>query len=239
MVETRHRAQAMVLAGEVLVDEQKVDKPGKSIAADALIRLIQQRPPFVSRAGLKLNEAIQYFSIQVKGSSCLDIGASTGGFTDCLLQHGATRVHAVDVGVGQLHWEIRQDKRVNVLEKLNARYLALEDIGEKVDFVSCDVSFISVTQILPRLPLVLNADAEAVILAKPQFEVGKGQVGKGGIVRDISLHNQIVEKVSQVMTTCGFDRVDSIESPILGAQGNREFLLYGRQWSQPVGQTAL
>lgn len=226
----------MLLAGEVLIDEQKVDKPGRLIAANAAVRLVRQRPPFVSRAGLKLDAALHRFGVDVAGATCLDIGASTGGFTDCLLQRGAARVYAVDVGLGQLHWRIRSDERVVVREKLNARYLAADDLGEEVRFACCDVSFISCTRILPRLPHVLGPQGRAVILAKPQFEVGKGAVGKGGIVRDPSRHRAVVQNVSAALASCGFAAVEWMESPILGAGGNREFLLYGSEWSPPPGK---
>ncbi len=225
----------MVLAGEVLIDEQKVDKPGRQIPADVAIRLVRQRPPFVSRAGQKLDAALSRFGIDVAGVVCLDIGASTGGFTDCLLQRGAARVYAVDVGVGQLQWRIRQDERVVVREQLNARHLAADDLGEPIDLVTCDVSFISVKKILPRLPLVLRPGGQAVVLAKPQFEVGKGKVGKGGIVRDPAQHRAVVAAVAGAMTACGFGAVDCVESPIRGASGNREFLLYGAAWNPPRG----
>ena len=224
------------MAGEVLIDEQKADKPGRQVPSDVAIRLVRQKPRFVSRAGLKLEAALRGFEIDVMGAVCLDIGASTGGFTDCLLQHGAARVHAVDVGVGQLHWSVRREKRVIVREKLNARHLSLDDIGEMVDFVSCDVSFISVTKILPQIRLVLRPGGQAVILAKPQFEVGKGEVGKGGIVRDTEKHRRVVQEVSAAMADCGFGSVDSIESPVLGASGNREFLLQGADWRQAGGE---
>ena len=226
----------MVMAGEVLIDEQKADKPGRQVPSDVAIRLVRQKPRFVSRAGLKLEAALRGFEIDVMGAVCLDIGASTGGFTDCLIQHGAARVHAVDVGVGQLHWSVRREKRVIVREKLNARHLSLDDIGEMVDFVSCDVSFISVTKILPQIRLVLRPGGQAVILAKPQFEVGKGEVGKGGIVRDTEKHRRVVQEVSAAMADCGFGSVDSIESPVLGASGNREFLLHGADWRQAGGE---
>ncbi len=226
----------MVMAGEVLIDEQKADKPGRQVPSDVAIRLVRQKPRFVSRAGLKLEAALRGFEIDVMGAVCLDIGASTGGFTDCLIQHGAARVHAVDVGVGQLHWRVRREKRVIVREKLNARHLSLDDIGEMVDFVSCDVSFISVTKILPQIRLVLRPGGQAVILAKPQFEVGKGEVGKGGIVRDTEKHRRVVQEVSAAMADCGFGSVDSIESPVLGASGNREFLLHGADWRQAGGE---
>ncbi len=222
------------MAGEVLINEQKVQKAGKKFPPAASIRLVRQRPRFVSRAGLKLDAAISHFEIDVAGAACLDIGASTGGFTDCLLQHGAKRVYAIDVGIGQLHWSIRQDERVVVRERLNARYLSVDDIGERVDFVSCDVSFISVTKILPRLRSLLLPGGRAALLAKPQFEVGKGQVGKGGIVRDPSKHRMVVTDVSKAMTACGFESVEWMESPVRGAAGNTEFLLYGTEWN-PFG----
>ncbi len=223
----------MVMAGEVLVDGQKADKPGRQVPSDAPIQLVRQKPRFVSRAGLKLEAALQRFDIDVMGAICLDIGASTGGFTDCLLQHGAERVHAVDVGFGQLHWSVRNDRRVIVRERLNARNLSLDDLGEIVDFLCCDVSFISVRKILARIPLVLRPGGQAVVLAKPQFEVGKGEVGKGGIVRDPSQHRKVVVDVSSAMADCGFGSVNWIESPVLGAAGNREFLLHGAGWQRP------
>lgn len=234
--ESRHQAQAMLMAGEVLIDEQKVQKAGKRFPSAASIRLVRQRPRFVSRAGFKLDAAIRHFQIDVAGETCLDIGASTGGFTDCLLQHGARRVYAIDVGIGQLHWRIRQDERVIVREKLNARYLAPRDIGELVDFVSCDVSFISVAKILPRLRGLLRTGGRAAVLAKPQFEVGRGEVGKGGVVRDPRKHRMVVSRVSESMTACGFQTVQWMESPVRGAAGNTEFLLYGTMWDTVGGE---
>jgi 23S rRNA (cytidine1920-2'-O)/16S rRNA (cytidine1409-2'-O)-methyltransferase len=186
------------------------------------------RPPYVSRGGLKLAAALAEFGIRVAGRVCLDIGASTGGFTDCLLQNGALRVHAVDVGTGQLDWKIRSDPRVVVHERLNARELQFGDIGETSGLLVCDVSFISVTVILPALAPLLQADGEMVILVKPQFEVGKGQVGKGGIVREPELHQAACDRVEQAVSQAGF-RTSLMASPILGAEGNREFLLYARR----------
>jgi 23S rRNA (cytidine1920-2'-O)/16S rRNA (cytidine1409-2'-O)-methyltransferase len=221
---SREKAQALVMAGEVLVDGNKAEKPGQPVALDCRIEVLA-RPPFVSRGGLKLNAALDRFGISVTGRICLDIGASTGGFTDCLLQRGATRVHAVDVGTGQLDWKIRSDSRVTVHEKLNARYLRFEDIGEPVDLAVCDVSFISVTLILPAAVPLLQPGGEMVILVKPQFEAGKGQVGKGGIVRDPELHAATCRRVAEAVQQLGF-KTEIMESPILGAEGNREFLLY-------------
>ena len=233
LVASRQQAQAMVMAGEVLVNEQKADKPGRLIAPDASIRLLRQQPRFVSRGGEKLAAAMSRFEVDVAGAVCLDIGASTGGFTDCLLQLGAARVHAVDVGTNQLHWTLRNEERVHVLEQCNARYLTRADLGERVSFACCDVSFISVTKILPRFEDLLAPGGEAIVLAKPQFEVGKGEVGKGGVVRDHEKHMAVVESVRDAMLECGFDRVEWMESPLLGASGNREFLLHGTAWHTP------
>ncbi len=225
LAETRQKAQAMILAGEVLVEEQKVEKPGTLVRADAPLRLLGGGIRYVSRGGLKLEAALASFAIDVAGKVCLDVGASTGGFTDCLLQHGGSRVYAVDVGAGQMDWRLRSDPRVRLREKLNARRLAPEDIGEPVDFVSVDVSFISATLILPRLPAVLKEDGQAVVLVKPQFEVGRGHVGKGGIVRDPQLHSAAVEKVEVAAKSAGMVVAGQMPSPIQGSEGNQEFLL--------------
>jgi len=221
---SREKAQALIMAGEVLVDGQKAEKPGQAVAVECRLEVLA-RPPFVSRGGLKLDAALDCFAISVSGRICLDIGASTGGFTDCLLQRGAARVHAVDVGSGQLDWKIRNDPRVVVHEKLNARYLCGEDIGEPVSLAVYDVSFISVTLILPAAAPLLQPGGEMVILVKPQFEVGKGQVGKGGIVREPELQEAACRRVSEAARQLGFE-TGIMESPILGAEGNREFLLY-------------
>jgi 23S rRNA (cytidine1920-2'-O)/16S rRNA (cytidine1409-2'-O)-methyltransferase len=226
LAESREKAQALVLAGEVLVDGVKARKPGQSVSAEADLKVLQ-RPLYVGRGGLKLEAAIDRFHIQVAGRVCLDIGASTGGFTDCLLQRGAAKVHAVDVGAGQLDWKIRTDPRVILHERVNARYLRYEDIGEPIGLAVCDVSFISMTLILPALAPLLQPSGEMVILVKPQFEVGKEQVGKGGIVRDPVLHRSACERVESAVRQMGY-KTDIIESPILGAEGNKEFLLYAR-----------
>lgn len=225
LAESREKAQALLIAGSVLVNGQKVEKPGHAVDDESQVELLA-RIPYVSRGGLKLKGAIDHFGFQVAGRVCVDIGSSTGGFTDCLLQHGASRVYAVDVGAGQLDWRLRNDPRVVVREKLNARHLTFPDIGERVGLAVSDVSFISVTLILPALPPILRDDAELVILVKPQFEVGKNQVGKGGIVRDPQLHMQACEKVRSAVEQLGF-KTAIVESPIQGAEGNREFLLYG------------
>jgi 23S rRNA (cytidine1920-2'-O)/16S rRNA (cytidine1409-2'-O)-methyltransferase len=224
--ETREKAQALIMAGEVLVDGHKALKAGQTIAADAKIEVLA-RPRYVSRGGLKLEGALNNFALDVTGLVCADFGSSTGGFTDCLLQHGAARVFAIDVGTGQLDWKLRNDPRVTVLENVNARYLQPEDLGTPVDVAVCDVSFISATLILPAILAVLNpATGRLIVLVKPQFEVGRGQVGRGGIVRDHALHEESCDKVRKSIEDAGY-RTDLMESPITGAEGNREFLLYG------------
>ena len=226
LVESREKAQALIIAGNVLVNRNKATKPGQAVDPESELEILAP-PKYVSRGGLKLEAALERFQIDVTGKVCLDIGSSTGGFTDCLLQHGAARVYAIDVGTGQLDWKIRNDPRVIVHEQVNARYLSAEQVPEKVDLAVCDVSFISVTMILPVLPGLLAAEAEMVILVKPQFELERRQIGKGGIVRDPELHRLACEKVQAAVTALGF-RCDLMDSPILGAEGNREFLLYAR-----------
>jgi 23S rRNA (cytidine1920-2'-O)/16S rRNA (cytidine1409-2'-O)-methyltransferase len=226
---SREKAQALILAGQVLINNQKADKPGRLVAADAEVRLLGQPLPFVSRGGIKLAAALDHFALEVAGKVALDIGASTGGFTDCLLQRGARRVYAVDTGSGQLDWRLRTDPRVALREKLNARHLKLSDLGEPVDLATIDVSFISATLILPRIPAVLAPGALGVIvLVKPQFEAGPSHVGKGGIVRDPAVRTAAVEKVAAAALAAGFTDPRSLPSPITGAEGNQEFLLYAR-----------
>jgi len=226
LAESREKARALVLAGQVSVDGQRAAKPGHSVSLESRVDLLE-RLPYASRAGKKLEAALDAFRIDVAGKTCLDVGASTGGFTDCLLQRGAARVYALDVGRGQLDWKLRNDPRVVVREGINARYLKLEDIGELVDLAACDVSFISVTLIVPRVVALLRGQGEMVILVKPQFEVGRGQVGKGGVVRDPALHQAACARVERTVRELGF-RADRMDSPILGAEGNKEFLLYAR-----------
>ncbi len=235
LVPSRERAQALILAGNVLVDEQKLEKPGIAVKADVSIRLLGNDLKYVSRGGLKLEKALEHWKINVQGKICADVGASTGGFTDCLLQHGAARVIAIDTGYGQLDLKVRQDPRVRLLEKTNARYLTREDVGESVNFIAMDVSFISATVVLPAVvqasfpdPACEKADRELVVLVKPQFEAGRGRVGKGGIVRDEVAQLAAVEKVRSAVVALRFTHTDVIESPILGAGGNREFLLYAK-----------
>ena len=226
LAESRAKALALVLAGQVLVDGQKAGKPGHAVSADARVEVLAQ-PRYVGRGGLKLEAAIEHFAIDVRERICLDVGSSTGGFTDCLLQHGARHVYAVDVGAGQLDWRLRGDARVTVREGVNARYLKPEDIGAAVDVAVFDVSFISVTLVLPAAAALLKETGEMVILVKPQFEVGRGEVGKGGIVRDVGLHARACDRVRAAVERLGF-KTGLIESPILGAEGNREFLLDAR-----------
>jgi 23S rRNA (cytidine1920-2'-O)/16S rRNA (cytidine1409-2'-O)-methyltransferase len=209
-----------------MVDEQKQEKCGTLVHPEAVVRLLGEVPRYVSRGGLKLEGALEHFRIDPDTKVCLDIGSSTGGFTDCLLQHGAGKVFAVDGGTNQLDWKLRRDSRVVVLEKTNARYLTLDRIGTLVELVTIDVSFISVTLILPALVPLLASPADLIVLVKPQFEVGKGQVGKGGIVRDPAQHQEAVAKVSRKLLELGFTQLASMESPLLGAEGNREFFTH-------------
>jgi 23S rRNA (cytidine1920-2'-O)/16S rRNA (cytidine1409-2'-O)-methyltransferase len=227
LAESREKAQALIMAGEVSVNRQKAAKAGQMIGEDAAIEVLA-RPPFVSRGGIKLAAALTHFGIDVTGLICTDIGSSTGGFTDALLQAGAARVHAVDVGVGQLSWKLRTDARVVVHEGVNAREMEPSLIGEPVDLLTCDVSFISVTLILPAAVGLLDPDGRMVILIKPQFEVGKGRVSKGGIVRDPEMHRAACDRVTGAVRDLGFT-TEIMDSPILGAEGNKEFLLYAKK----------
>lgn len=226
LVDSRQKAQALILAGKVRVDGQKADKPGVAIPSDARIEL-EELPRYVSRGGLKLEAALRHFAVSVENKVCLDVGTSTGGFTDCLLQHGAARVHAVDTGAGQIDWKLRTSDKVILHENTNARHLQFEEIGETVQLIACDVSFISVTLLIPALKPLLDPHGDWIILIKPQFEVGREHVGAGGIVRDPKAHQAARDKVEQALGSEGFiTRV--IDSPILGAEGNREFLLHAR-----------
>jgi len=232
LTSSRERAQALILAGKVLVGGQKVEKAGTGVEAEADIRLLGDDLKYVGRGGLKLEKALEHWQLHVNGKVCLDVGASTGGFTDCLLQHGASRVIAVDTGHGQIDFRLRQDVRVRLLEKTNARYLTREQLGEVVDFISMDVSFISATLVLPAVIAAAFPESAAdrrgrqlVVLVKPQFEAGRERVGKGGIVRDKGTQMDAVERVRLALLAQNCVHTDVIESPILGAEGNREFLL--------------
>jgi len=222
----RGLAQAMILAGEVLVDGQKKEKSGVRVNEQASLRLLSEPLPFVSRAGVKLDHALNHFRVEVAGKICLDIGASTGGFTDCLVKRGAARVFAVDAGTNQLDWKLRCDGRVVSMEKTNARYLNITKIGTPVSLVTADVSFISVTRILPVLPDLLDPQADVLVLVKPQFEVRREQVELGGLVSDPRLHQQAITRVSHSLLELGFVQLDSVGSALPGATGNREYFLH-------------
>jgi len=229
LAESRQKAQALIIAGQVLVNGQKAVKPGHSVGAEARVEVLE-RMPYVSRGGYKLAGALEHWGLDVTGWKCLDVGASTGGFTDCLLQRGAARVWAIDVGHGQIDWKLRNDARVVVREGVNARFLVVGDFAEKFDLAVCDASFISLTLLIPAIVPLLTERGGMILLVKPQFEVERGQVGKGGIVRDAALHQAACERVRGAVEALGF-RVDIIESPILGAEGNQEFLLYASRES--------
>jgi len=232
LTHSRTRAQALVMAGVVLVDEQLVNKPSETFAPDANIRLKGEGDPaarYVSRGGLKLEAALREFDLNVNELNCLDVGASTGGFTDCLLQNGARRVMAVDVGHNQFDWRLRTDPRVELREGVNARYLKPADFELKFDLATIDVAFISATRILPAVAPLLTGTGKVITLIKPQFEVGRGEVGKGGIVKDPAQHQRVVAEVNSAAESLGLLIVGVIDSPIHGADGNKEFLaLYER-----------
>jgi 23S rRNA (cytidine1920-2'-O)/16S rRNA (cytidine1409-2'-O)-methyltransferase len=227
LADTRAKAQALILAGKVTIDGQRADKSGQFVTSENRIEVMQPLR-YVSRGGLKLEAALEHFRIDVSGKVCLDIGTSTGGFTDCLLQHGAARVHAVDTGAGQFDWKLRTDPRVVLHEKTNARHLRFEDIGKRVNVIACDVSFISVTLLLPALAPFLLPDGNWIILVKPQFEAGREFIGKGGIVRDPAVHEAVCRKVGLAVEALDF-QTEFMPSPITGVEGNHEFLLHARR----------
>ena len=227
VTDSRTRAQAMIMAGVVLVNEQRVNKPSEQFPLDCSIRVKRADDPYsryVGRGGLKLEAALKKFDINVTGLTCLDVGASTGGFTDCLLQNGAERVVALDVGHNQIDWRLRNDLRVEVREGVNARYLTPAEFTTQFDLVVMDVSFISATKVLPAIVPLIRDNGLAIVLIKPQFEVGRGEVGSGGVVRDPAKRERVVNDVTEFALTVGLKRIDSIESPIPGAEGNIEFL---------------
>lgn len=256
---SRARAQALILAGKVLVNEQKIEKAGASIDSGSTLRLLGEDLRYVSRGGLKLEKAIEHWRIDLHGKVCLDVGASTGGFSDCMLQHGAAKVIAIDTGYGQMDFGLRNDPRIRLLEKTNARYLEPVDVGEPIDFVAMDVSFISATMVLPAVIRAVSSCAsqtpkpvhnldrnlsfgstppavcQIVVLVKPQFEAGRELVGKGGIVRDESAQRAAVARVEAALAELGCAHAEWIESPILGGEGNREFLLHA-EFSPPAIQ---
>jgi 23S rRNA (cytidine1920-2'-O)/16S rRNA (cytidine1409-2'-O)-methyltransferase len=234
LVPSRERARALILAGRVLVGEQKVEKAGATVPADAPIRLLGEDQPFASRGGLKLAAALSHWHISVLGRACLDVGASTGGFTDCLLQAGAAQVTAVDTGFGQIAMKLRNDPRVRLMERTNARFLAPSSLKSgqgtpPLTLLVMDVSFISATLLLEPVFAAAPSLTEAVVLVKPQFEAGRGNIGKGGIVRDPEAHQLAIDRVADCVRSLGWQVVETIPSPITGAEGNREFLLYARR----------
>ena len=228
LADSREKAQALIMAGNVLVDDEPAKKAGLPVSEDADIRLKEAPHPYVSRGGIKLEGAVEAFGLRVQGKVCLDIGSSTGGFTHYLLLHEAERVYALDVDVKQLDWKIRNASRVRAIE-LNARYLEPAHIGEPIDLVSIDASFISLTLLLPRIPQVLKPGGECLALVKPQFEVGRQDVGKGGVVRDPKLQQAAIQKVAEAGRNTGLEFAGSHESPITGREGNREFFLLFRK----------
>jgi 23S rRNA (cytidine1920-2'-O)/16S rRNA (cytidine1409-2'-O)-methyltransferase len=230
LAETRAAAQRLVMAGLVFSDDKRLDKAGQSIAAETALEVRGQPHPYVSRGGLKLEKALDHFAIPVTGRIALDVGSSTGGFTDCLLQRGAARVYAVDVGTNQLAWKLRSDPRVVSMEKTNIRDVTRSHIPEPIDLIVCDVSFIGLRTALPAALAMVAPGAHLVALIKPQFEVGKGRVGKGGIVREPELHKEVVDTISAWLGAQeGWTVLGVIDSPITGADGNKEFLIAGRR----------
>ena len=226
LAESREKAKAVIMAGNVFVDGQREDKAGSTFAPGVKIEVRGHTLPYVSRGGLKLEKALAGFDVDVRGKVCTDVGASTGGFTDCMLQNGAKKVFAIDVGRGQLDWKLRNDPRVVCMEKTNIRYVTPEDIGEPVDFSSVDVSFISLTKVLVPIRNYLTADGEVVALIKPQFEAGREKVGKKGVVREKSTHVEVIHKIMDYAVSVGFDLCALDFSPIKGPEGNIEYLIH-------------
>lgn len=223
---SRERAKALIMSGNVFIDNERYDKPGQTVLADSNIRIKGGELKYVSRGGLKLEKAIELYGIDLAGKACMDIGASTGGFTDCMLQNGATKVFAVDVGYGQLAWSLRTDPRVQSMERTNIRYVEKSQIGETLDFASIDVSFISLTLVLPVLYELMADEGEGLCLVKPQFEAGREKVGKKGVVRELSTHIEVCRKIYNFLTDIGFILKGATFSPIKGPEGNIEYLYY-------------
>jgi len=226
LVKSREKARAVIMAGLVQIDGVKLEKPGHMVPSSATVSIKKKYPPYVSRGGLKLEAALEHFNVDVAGLELLDVGASTGGFTDCLLQHGAQRVFAVDVGHGQLDWNLRQDPRVVVMEKMNARHLRPEDLDAPLNGAVIDVSFISLKLVVPPISDLLHEESFIIALIKPQFEVGRTLVGKGGVVRDTKLHTDVIQELAAFFSANGWKVEGHVASPILGPKGNREFLIY-------------
>ncbi|MCD4743560.1 MAG: TlyA family RNA methyltransferase [Desulfobacteraceae bacterium] len=222
---SRDRAKRIIMTGKVLVNNTVIDKPGTLIDFDALVVSKEKDIPFVSRGGLKLEKAIEFLSINVTGLHCLDIGASTGGFTDCLLQHGACKIYAVDVGYGQFDWKLRQNPKVTVIERTNIRYMPYETIGEKLDLIVIDTSFISLKIVIPSAEKFMKENTRILALIKPQFEAGKGKVGKGGVVRDEEVRKEVVNDIKSFFITRGYTAENIVPSPILGPKGNKEYII--------------
>lgn len=232
LAESREKAKAIIMSGNVFVEGQREDKAGASFPEEVQIEVKGHTLPYVSRGGLKLEKALANFDVTVEGKVCSDVGSSTGGFTDCMLQNGAVKVFAIDVGRGQLDWKLRQDDRVVCMEKTNIRYVTPEDIGEPVDFSSIDVSFISLTKVLEPIRNYLTADGEIVALIKPQFEAGREKVGKKGVVRERSTHHEVIEKVASYANSIGFGILNIDFSPIKGPEGNIEYLIHLKKCTQ-------
>lgn len=233
LAESREKAKALIMSGLVYADNQKADKPGDTFPEDIPLEVRGKGLPYVSRGGLKLEKAVKEFSLTLSGLTCMDIGAPTGGFTDCMLQNGAEKVYSVDVGYGQLDWGLRNDPRVVNLERTNARYLTREQVPEEIGFFSVDVSFISLALILPALRPLLSENGRAVCLIKPQFEAGKEKVGKKGVVRDRAVHREVIEKISAFALQNGFSILGLTYSPVKGPEGNIEYLIYLRRSDAP------
>jgi 23S rRNA (cytidine1920-2'-O)/16S rRNA (cytidine1409-2'-O)-methyltransferase len=226
LVKSRDEGRARILAGDVLVDDQPITKSGSLVRETALIRFRSKPSPYVGRGGTKLEKALEAFHVDVTGKTALDVGASTGGFTDCLLAHGASRVYAVDVGYGQLDWKLRNDPRVIVFEKTNIRYLKLEALPGPVDLATVDVSFISLRLVLPQVRTLVVPGGAVVALIKPQFEVGKGKVGKGGVVRSAEERSRVIDEITEAAVALGYSVRGVVESPLMGPKGNREFFIH-------------
>jgi len=234
ITDSRERARGLILAGKILVNDHLCDKPGTKFPAEAVIRSLGSDLPYVSRGGLKLEKALQVFNLDFEDKLVLDIGASTGGFTDCALQNGAQKVVALDVGYGQLAWKLRSDPRVQVIERTNIRYFDPKQLSELVDIITCDVSFISLGLVIPVLPGLLKPEGEALLLIKPQFEAGRDRVGKKGVVKDPAVHYEVINKVLSIAVAAGFSAQGLSFSPIKGPEGNIEYLLYLRLSGKPA-----
>ena len=239
LAESREKAKAIIMSGNVFVDGEREDKAGSSFSEDVQIEVKGHTLPYVSRGGLKLEKALANFDVTVEGKVCTDVGSSTGGFTDCMLQNGAVKVFAIDVGRGQLDWKLRQDERVVCMEKTNIRYVTPEDIGEPVDFSSIDVSFISLTKVLEPIRNYLTADGEIVALIKPQFEAGREKVGKKGVVRERSTHHEVIEKVASYANSIGFEILNIDFSPIKGPEGYIEYLIHLKKREEGAPEIAV